>query len=100
MDEDGAAAACYAWTRIVINFDDEIIEIVRTRQPVRICVGRNFDRSIVSAVGRVFAPGIGRAYSLHRQRGGGPRMLVGAPPKLPWLKNTAWRATIAFAFVG
>ena len=34
MQEHGAAAAGYPWAGVVIDFDDEIVEMVLARQPV------------------------------------------------------------------
>src|SRR5262249_58235768 len=99
MDEDCASASCNARTHVVINLDDEIVEIVLACQPVHICLGWYFDRPIISSIGGVFAPPVGGGYSLGRQGGGGARMLVGAPPKLPEPENASRRAALAFTLV-
>ena len=56
VDEDRAAAAGDAWPRIVVNLDDKIIKIICARQPIGICIRWHLDRSIIMAIGGVFAP--------------------------------------------
>jgi len=56
VDEHRAAAASDARPRIVVNLDDKIIKIIRARQPIGICIRWHLDRSIIMAIGRVFAP--------------------------------------------
>jgi hypothetical protein len=56
VDEDRATTASDAWPRIVINLDDKIIKIIFARQPIGICIRWHLDRSIIMAIGGVFAP--------------------------------------------
>ena len=100
VDEDRAAASGNARTRVVVDLDNEIVEIILARKPVGGNVGTHFDRAIVAAVGGVLAPSVGRRNTLHRQRRGWPWMLVGPPPKLPQSKAAARRTAVALALVG
>jgi len=53
MQEHGAATAGYPWAGVVIDFDDEIIEVVLARQPVAGLVANQADGRIrIEASGR------------------------------------------------
>ncbi len=68
----------------MIDFDDEIVEMVLARQPVAALIADQADGLIVMAVLRVFAPGVFGPDRPDRQiRCCGLRMAVGAPPQLP-----------------
>ncbi len=66
MNEDGTAAPGNTRTRIVINLDDEIVEIVVASQAVNALMRRHFNRPVIMPIERVFAPAIVPRYSLHR----------------------------------
>ena len=66
VDEDRAAAPGDPGAHIVVDFDNQIIEMVRPPKPVTGRASRHFDRTIVTPVGRVLAPGIVRRDSPHR----------------------------------
>ena len=67
VNEDRTAAPRNTRARIVVNLDDEIVEIILARQAVDVCMRGYFDRPIVVAIGRVFAPAVIPGYPLHRQ---------------------------------
>ena len=79
MQEHGAATAGYPWAGVVIDFDDEIIEVVLARQPVAGLVANQADGLIVMAVPWVLAPGVLRADGADRKQRRRPWMAVGAP---------------------
>ena len=58
MQEHGAATAGNARTKIVIDLDDEVVEVVLPCQPVAGLVIDQPDRLVVTAVVRIFAPGV------------------------------------------
>ena len=99
VDEDRAAAAGDARPRIVVNLDDKIIKIIRARQPIGICIRWHLDRSIIMAIGRVFAPTVRRGYPLCRKGCCWSRMPVGPPPKPPEPETAPRCTAVAFAFV-
>jgi hypothetical protein len=99
VDEDRAAAAGDARPRIVVNLDDKIIEIIYTCQPIGTCIRWHLDRSIIMAIGRVFAPTVRRGYPLCRKGCCWSRMPVGPPPKPPEPETAPRCTAVAFAFV-
>src|SRR5690348_15556980 len=100
MQEHGAAAAGDARAGVVVDFDDEIIEMVLARQPVTGPIVDQTDGPIVTAVPRVLAPGIFGPDRPHRQIGLRPGMAVGAPPQLQRTVRAPWGAAIALPLVG
>jgi hypothetical protein len=66
MQEDCASAAGNARARVVVDFDNEIIEMIIPPQPVSSLSRRQPDRPVVAAVGRVLAPGVCRRYAPDR----------------------------------
>lgn len=66
MNENGAATASDTRARVVVNFDDEIVEPVFTREPIALSVRRYLDWPVISAITRIFTPTIGGAYPLRR----------------------------------
>ena len=67
VNEDRTSAPRNTRTRIVVNLNDEIVEIVLARQAVDVCMRGYFNRPIVVAVRGVFAPAVIPGYPLHRQ---------------------------------
>ena len=49
MQEDGAAAAGYAWRAVMIDLDDEVIEVIVAFEPVAAMRGIEPHRLIVMA---------------------------------------------------
>ena len=66
MNENGAATAGDTRARVVVNFDDEIVKPVFTRQPIALSVRRYLDWPVISAITRIFTPTVGGAYPLRR----------------------------------
>ena len=58
MDEHGAAPAGDAGPRVVVDFDEEVVEVVVAPEPVAWFIGRAPERPVVAPVGRVLAPGV------------------------------------------
>jgi hypothetical protein len=67
MNENGAATSGDARTRVVINFDDEIVEPVFASQPIGLSVRRYFYWPVISAVMWIFTPAVSGAYPLCRE---------------------------------
>ena len=99
MNENGAATFCDARTRVVIDFDDEIVEPVFTRQPIALSVRRYFDWPVIAAIVRIFAPAVGGAYPLRRQRCDRTRVPICAPPQSQEPERAARRTAVAFTFI-
>lgn len=100
VNKHRAAAPGDAWPRIVIDFYDEVIEMIFAGKPIRGRVRRNLDRLVVVAIGRIFTPSVGSINTARRQRGNWASMPVRPPPEPPRAKCAAGRAAIALAFVG
>src|SRR4051794_30342112 len=100
MQEHGAAASSYSWTGVVIDFDDEIIEMVLARQPVAGLVADQTDGLIVVTVPRVLAPGVFGPDRPDRQIGPRSRVAIGAPPQLQRVIRASGSAAVALPFVG
>ena len=66
MNENSAATAGDTRTHVVVNFDDEIVKPVFTRQPIALSMRRYLDWPVISAITRIFTPTIGGAYPLRR----------------------------------
>jgi hypothetical protein len=100
MQEYGAATAGYPWPGVVIDFDDEIVEVILARQPVAGLVADQADRLIVMAVPRVLAPRVFGPDRADRQIGPRPRMAIGAPPQLQRRVRAPRGAAVALPLVG
>jgi hypothetical protein len=100
MNEDRAAAPRHAWERIVVEFDDEIVEAVVPSQPITWFSGRPPKGLVIAAVRWVLAPGIVGPDPAQGEQGPGRRQAVGAPPQPDGVKPAGRRAAIAFALVG
>lgn len=99
MNENGAATFCDARTRVVIDFDDEIVEPVFTRQPIALSVRRYFDWPVIAAIVRIFAPAVSGVYPLRRQRCDGTRVPICTPPQSQEPEHAAGRTAVAFTFI-
>jgi hypothetical protein len=98
MQEYSAAATSDAWPRILVDFDDEIVEAVGSQQPVAWFIGRPAEWPVVAPIGRVFTPGIVRPDAPHRKQGARPWQAVGAPPQPDRMKSTGRCRAIALSF--
>src|ERR1700752_1432337 len=99
MQEYRAAAAGYPRACVVVDFDNEIIEMILPPEPVAGLTGRHLDRPVVAAVGGVLAPGVGARDASDRQHGGRPRMAVSAPPEPNRAERAARGAAVALPLV-
>jgi len=66
MNENGAATSRDAGTRVVINFDDEIVQPIFARQPVALSLWCHLYWPVISAITRIFTPAVGGTYPLRR----------------------------------
>src|SRR5437667_4377847 len=100
MQEHGAAAPCDAWTKVVIDRDDEIVEMVLAPQAVAAVVAVKPHRHVVMSVARILAPRIFGRDGADRQKGARLRVAVGAPPQLARVKYALRRPPVPLALVG
>ena len=100
MHEHGAAASGDPRAGVVIQFDDEIVEMVGALEPVAGLLRLEPDRLIVMAVTGILAPAVGAPDAAHRQLRPWPRNTVGAPPHPPQPEGAARRAAVALALIG
>lgn len=100
MDEDRAAAPGDARACVVVNFDNQIIELIITPKTVAGIPPGKQNVAVVAPVVRVFAPGVLRADSARRKGGGRPRQAIRPPPQPQQPESAARRCAITFALVG
>lgn len=100
MDEHRTAAPADAGPRIVINFHNEIVQMVGASQPIAWFIGRPLDGAVIASVGRVFAPGVSGADAADRQEGPRPRQPVGPPPQPYRAEMASRRGAVPLALVG
>jgi len=98
MNEHGAAAAGYAGPRVVIDFDDNVVEAVVAAEPIARLVRQAAKRTVIAAIGRVLAPSVVGADAADRQQRPRPRQPVGPPPQANGVKPAGRGAAVAFAF--
>lgn len=84
----------------MINFDNEIIEVIAAAEPVAWFIGRSPEGAVVAAVGWVLAPSVGRADAAHGQQGARTRQAIGAPPEPQGVKAATRGAAVTFALIG
>src|SRR5579871_662818 len=100
MKKHCAAATGNRGPRVVIDLDDEIVEVVVTRQPVAAAVAAKFQWPVVMAAGGVFAPGVVGTNRADGQKCLRPWRAVGAPPQSLRPERPLWGAAVALALVG
>jgi len=100
VEKYGAAPSGDAGARVVVNFNNEIIEIVGAAEPISWFSGRAPKRSIVAPVGRVLAPCVQWTDAARRQPRQRPQLAIRPPPYSKRAKAAAGGAPVAFAFVG
>ncbi len=100
MDEDGAAAAGNPGPRVMVDFDNEVVESVVAVQAVAWFIGRPRESAVIAAVSRVLAPGVAGPDAADRQRGLRPWQTVGPPPQSHRIESARRRAAVAFALIG
>jgi hypothetical protein len=99
MDEYRAAAARGPWSRIVIDFDDNVVERIRAPQAIADLPGLQPDRTIIAAIRGVFAPSVHRSDRSDRQKRSRPWQAVRAPPKPDEPKASGRRGAVTFPLV-
>ena len=57
MQKNGAAAAGYPRTNVVVDLDDEVVEMIVPPEPVARLIRRAAERPVVTAVAGIFRPG-------------------------------------------
>jgi hypothetical protein len=100
VNEYRAAASRDSRSRIMVDLDHEIVEMVVAPQPVTRRGARQSHRAVVSAVAPVLAPGVASADPPDGQRRARPRAAIGTPPQPDRPECPARRRAVAFAFVG
>src|SRR5918992_2057461 len=100
MQEHGAATAGNSRRAVVIDFDDEVVEVILARQPVTSLIPDQTDWLVITAVLRVLAPGIFLPDRPNRQIGPRSGMAVGAPPQLQRMIDASRSTAVALPFVG
>jgi len=98
MKEDGAAAAGHARPRVMVDFDDQIVEGIVPAKAVAWFIGRPAECLVIAAVRGVLAPGVVVPYPAHRQQRSRPSQAIGPPPQADGVKPARRRATVALAF--
>ena len=99
MDKHRTAVPRHAGLCVVVDFNNQIIELIVAPQPVTGAVWRYRDVAIVAPVSWILAPGVARADSPPWEQRDRARHAVGAPPQPPEVKNAARRCAVAFPFV-
>jgi hypothetical protein len=100
VNENRAAAPRDARPRIVVDFDNEIIKAVITTEPVAWFIGRAPKWLVVTAIGRILAPGIAFTDGADGKQAARPRQAIGPPPDSNGMKAAGGSAPIAFPLVG
>jgi len=100
MNEDRAAVPGYARPLVMVDFDDEIVEVVVALEPIAWFSGRAPERPIVAPIGGILAPGIGGTDPPHRQETARPQAPVCAPPKPHRMEQARRRAAVTLALSG
>ena len=100
MDENSAAPAGNAGPRVVVDFDNEIIETVDPAQAVAWFIGRTSKWPVIAPIGWVLAPGVHRADGAPWQPGRWPQPAVSSPPQSKRVEAAARGNAIALALTG
>lgn len=98
VDEYRTAMAGNAGARIVVDFDDKIIESVGALKTVAWFIGRPPERPVVAPVLGIFAPRIMRSDAPDRKLGARARQAIGPPPQPKGVELPCRRGAVAFAF--
>lgn len=100
MNEYRAAAPGDARTPVMIDFNNNIIEMVGPDKTVSGCPGRPSDRAVVIAVGRVFRPRVVWPNPAQGKECAGRQAAVGTPPDSHRTEPATRRPPIPLAFIG
>src|SRR4051794_23317484 len=100
VQEHRTAAAGDARGCVVIDFDDEIVQVIVPLEPIAIASEVQPYRPVIVTAFGIFAPAIVRPDRANRQKRARPRMAVRAPPYLPWPEGALRGGSVAFALVG
>jgi hypothetical protein len=99
MDKYSTPASGNSGPRVVVEFDDDVVEMVHPAQAVAWFIGRAKEGPVVAAVGRILAPGVSRSDPPDRKAGAGPDQPIGAPPHLQRMKTPSGRAAVPLALI-
>ena len=80
----------------MVDFNNDIVEIVGSPQAVAWFIGRPVERPVVAPIMWVFAPGVGRPDSPNRQEHARAGQAVGPPPQPNRVKPAGGRPAVAF----
>src|SRR5947209_13965429 len=100
VKKNRAAATRDPRPRVVVEFDEEIVEVIVAPQTVARRIGREPDRPVIPAVVRIFAPGVRDADAAQRQTRARAGCTVGAPPEPDEPKRALRSRAVALALVG
>src|SRR4051812_49021835 len=99
MEEYRASVAGDPRAPIVIDFDNQIIEMVLADKAVPGIAGRQFDALVIAPVGRVLAPGVVRRNPPHGEPCRGLWPPFGVPPDADEAETPTRRRAVAFPLV-
>src|SRR5271166_3637945 len=100
MDEYGAATTGNPGPCVVIEFEKNVVEGVVAPEAVAWFIGRAPERAVIAPIGRIFAPGVGRADPAQGKRCLRARKAVGPPPQPHRAKPAAGRSPVALPLIG
>jgi len=100
MHEHGAASACHPGAGIVVDFDDEIVEVVGPPKAVAAVGGCPSKRSVIPPVGGIFAPGEVGGDAVGGQQRSRVPVAIGPPPQADQPKSAPRGRAVALEFVG
>lgn len=99
VNEHSAAAIRNARPRVVVEFDDQVVEMIVAPEAIRVARRRKFYRAVVILISRVLAPAIVLTDSSKRQFGSRKGQAIRPPPDPQEPEPPARRRAVAFAFV-
>ncbi|MGX1050010.1 hypothetical protein AB7M74_000945 [Bradyrhizobium japonicum] len=99
MQKHRTAPAGDTRSGVVVDFDDEVIEMVGPLETVTALLRPEPDRLIVMAISGVLAPGVRVADGPGRKKGPRTAVAVAPPPQLPGTEAAPRGAAIALALV-
>jgi hypothetical protein len=100
MDEHCAAAPRHPRAIVVVDFDDQVVQIVLAHQPVARLASLSNHRTIIPSITGIFAPGIRVANRPDRKRGLRAGDSVLSPPQALQAKAAARGPAIALELIG
>ena len=100
MHEHGAASACHPGAGVVVDFDDEIVEVVGPPKAVAAVGGCPSKRAVIPSVGGILAPGEVGGDAVGGQQRLRMPVAIGPPPQADQPKSAPRGRAVALEFVG